>query len=237
MSLRKDPERIRGLFSCIAPVYDKMNRLMSLGLDQNWRRRMTGLLKLEGDERVLDVCCGTGDLTLELAKFLAENGSVIGIDFAPTMLQKAEEKFHRLYPTLNIKYQLADALNLPFEKESFSVVTCAFGVRNLTDIKTGLAEMFRVLKPGGGLACLELSQPEENWFKGLYHIYFDRLIPFVGARVLQKQGPYDYLPVSVWSFPEKAAFVEQIEECGFKNVRFHRLMRGAVAIFLAEKHK
>jgi len=235
MDLSKDPEQIRGLFSCIAPVYDQMNRLFSWGLDGSWRRRVVDLLELAGHEEVLDICCGTGELTFALAKRLNKGGSVVGIDFTREMLVRAKEKARSNNYQKICSFRLADALNLPFANGSFDVVTNAFGVRNLSDPKTGLQEMYRVLRPKGKFACLELSQPENRWFLGLYRRYFAGLLPLIGYVILKQRGPYDYLPASVWNFQNKAGFSALIGQCGFQNVQVHSLWGGTVAIFLAGK--
>jgi demethylmenaquinone methyltransferase/2-methoxy-6-polyprenyl-1,4-benzoquinol methylase len=217
------------MFSRIAPSYDLLNRLLSVGFDQRWRRRTAGLVapRLTSSEfQALDLCCGTGDLALELARI--SRGKVVGADFASPMLVRTQRK--AVEKKVSLLLLEADALNLPFKEDSFAVVTAEFGFRNLADYKRGLAEMLRVLTPGGEVDILEFALPRWQPFAGLYRFYFRHLLPLIGRLVSGVKGPYSYLPSSVERFPDCEEFSEWMRECGFVDVRYNLWTGGAVAL-------
>ena len=212
------PDGVRHMFDRIAPVYDAMNRVMTLGLDQRWRRLAVRLVVRPGD-RVLDGCCGTGDLALAARKAGAE---VVGLDFSPAMLERARRKGPE------VEWIQGDLLQLPFEDASFDAVTVGFGVRNVADLERGIAELRRVLRPGGRLAILEITTPRGP-LKPFYRLWFDVLIPLAG-KILPGGKAYTYLPASVRRFPGPEALAALIEGQGLTGVEFRRLAGGIVAL-------
>jgi demethylmenaquinone methyltransferase / 2-methoxy-6-polyprenyl-1,4-benzoquinol methylase len=209
---------VRTMFDRIAPVYDLMNRAMTLGLDQRWRRLAVRLAVRPGD-RVLDGCCGTGDLAIAAA---AAGADVVGLDFSPAMLARARRKAPAL------EWIEGDLLELPFEDASFDAATVGFGVRNVADLQRGIAELRRVLRPGGRLAVLEITTPRGP-LKPFYKLWFDVLIPVAG-RILPGGKAYTYLPASVRRFPGPEALAALLEGQGFEDVGFRRLAGGIVAL-------
>lgn len=215
------PEGVRRMFDRIAPVYDAMNRLMTAGLDQRWRRETATAVVRPGD-RVLDVCCGTGDLAVAAAE---AGGHVTGLDFSEPMLERARRK------SAEIEWVEGDALALPFADGSFDAVTVGFGVRNLPDIEAGLAELRRVLRPEGRLAVLEITRPR-GLLAPFYKLWFDGLIPLAG-RILPGGWAYSYLPASVRRFPEPKDLARLFDEAGFDRIRWRLFAGGIVALHTA----
>jgi len=208
-------EGVRTMFDRIAPVYDLMNRAMTAGLDQRWRRLAVRLTVRPGD-RVLDACCGTGDLALAARDAGAE---VVGLDFSEPMLQRARRKGPGL------EWVQGDLLALPFDDGSFDAATVGFGVRNVADLERGLAELARVVRPGGRLAILEITTPRGP-LKPFYKLWFDVLIPLAG-KVLPGGKAYTYLPASVRRFPGPEELSRLLEARGFTDVS-HRLLAGGI---------
>jgi demethylmenaquinone methyltransferase/2-methoxy-6-polyprenyl-1,4-benzoquinol methylase len=209
------------MFDRISPVYDGMNRAMTLGLDRRWRRLAASAVVSPGD-RVLDVCCGTGDLALACEQ---AGGVVTGLDFSEDMLARARQKSE------SIDWRLADALDLPFEEDSFEAATVGFGVRNLDDLSAGLREIGRVLRPGGRLACLEITRPS-GALKPLFRAWFDGVVPLAG-KVLPGGQAYTYLPASVRRFPGPEELAALLEEAGFSAIGWKVLGGGIVALHTA----
>jgi demethylmenaquinone methyltransferase/2-methoxy-6-polyprenyl-1,4-benzoquinol methylase len=220
---RLAPDEVRAMFDRITPVYDAMNRLMTLGLDRRWRRRTAEAVVRRGD-RVLDACCGTGDLALAAER---AGGDVTGLDFSEAMLARAREK------STTIEWVRGDALALPFPDGSFDVATVGFGIRNVADLEAGLRELARVLVPGGRLGCLEITQPR-GILRPFFRLWFDRLVPLAG-RLLPGGAAYTYLPASVRRFPGPRELAAAMERAGFGDVRFALLAGGIVAIHVAVK--
>jgi len=214
------PDAVRRMFDRIAPVYDLMNRVMTMGLDQRWRRLTARAVVSPGD-RVLDACCGTGDLALAAR---AAGGEVTGLDFSERMLERARRKAPEL------EWVRGDMLELPFPGESFDAATVGFGVRNVTDLERGLAELRRVLRPGGRLAILEITRPRGP-LRAFYRLWFDVLIPLAG-KILPGGKAYTYLPASVRRFPGPEELAELMARHGFRDVSFRRLAGGIVALHL-----
>ena len=217
------PEGVQTMFDRIAPVYDVMNRVMTAGLDQRWRRATVRAVVEPGD-RVLDAACGTGDLAIIAAK---AGGDVTGLDFSERMLERARKKSGA------IEWVQADALALPFEDASFDAATVGFGVRNLADLEGGLRELARVLRPGGRLAVLEITRPK-GLLKPFFRLWFDVLVPFAG-RVLHGGKAYTYLPASVRRFPGPADLSTLLERAGFADVRYRLLGGGSVALHVGTR--
>jgi demethylmenaquinone methyltransferase/2-methoxy-6-polyprenyl-1,4-benzoquinol methylase len=226
-------QAVRAMFAEIAPSYDRLNHLLSINVDKLWRRFTVGKLKsalARPDALVLDLCCGTADLTLELEK----SARVIGCDFCHPMLVIGREKIK------NSKFRRAllaegDALRLPFADCSFDVVTIAFGLRNLEHVEGGLAEILRVLKPGGSVAALEFSRPAIPVFRQAFEFYFYNILPHIGSLVSGSDGAYRYLPASVRAFPDQKRLVEIMRDIGYTNVRYHNLTGGVAALHLGER--
>ena len=215
---RLTPDAVRTMFDRIAPVYDAMNRAMTAGLDRRWRRETARAAVSPGD-RVLDTCCGTGDLAIAC---LAEGGEVTGLDFSERMLERARAKSNQ------VEWMQGDALALPFEDGSFDAATVGFGVRNLEDLDRGLAELRRVLRPGGRLAILEITQPR-GLLRPFYKLWFDGLVPLAG-KLLPGGSAYTYLPASVRRFPAAREFAQMIEASDFEQVRYRLFAGGIVAL-------
>jgi demethylmenaquinone methyltransferase/2-methoxy-6-polyprenyl-1,4-benzoquinol methylase len=220
---RLAPDAVRDMFDRIAPVYDLMNRVMSLGLDVRWRR-MTARAVVRPDDRVLDVCCGTGDLALA---DLEAGGNVTGLDFSERMLARARRKSDA------IEWVRGDATALPFPEDTFDAVTVGFGVRNLADLESGLRELARVLRPGGRLGCLEITRPT-GALRPFFRLWFDGLVPLAG-RVLPGGSAYTYLPASVRRFPGPEDLAAVMERAGFAAIRWKLLGGGIVALHTAAK--
>jgi demethylmenaquinone methyltransferase / 2-methoxy-6-polyprenyl-1,4-benzoquinol methylase len=214
-------EGVRRMFDRIAPVYDAMNRLMTAGLDQRWRRAAAAAVVQPGD-RVLDTCCGTGDLALAAA---GAGGRVSGLDFSAPMLERARRK------SSEIEWIEGDALALPFEENVFDAATVGFGVRNLADLERGLRELRRVLRPGGRVAILEITRPQ-GLLAPFYRFWFDRVIPVAG-KVLPGGSAYSYLPASVRRFPEPRGLAKLMDEAGFDRIRWRLFAGGIVALHTA----
>jgi demethylmenaquinone methyltransferase/2-methoxy-6-polyprenyl-1,4-benzoquinol methylase len=206
------------MFDRIAPVYDAMNRAMTLGLDQRWRRATVAAVVRPGD-RVLDACCGTGDLALAAER---AGGRVTGLDFSERMLERARRKSNR------VEWVRGDALALPFVDQSFDSATVGFGVRNLDDLVRGLAELCRVLRPGGRLAILEITRPRGP-LAPFYRLWFDVLVPLFG-KLLPGGSAYTYLPASVRRFPGPDGLAELLRAAGFADVRYRLFAGGIVAL-------
>jgi len=226
--------RVHDMFARIAPRYDFLNHLLSFNRDRVWRRRTARALALHlqsADSRALDLCCGTADLTLELAHVSC--GSVFGSDFVHPMLVRAQQK--SAHARQRILLAEADALTLPFPDGSFDVVTAAFGFRNLANYRRGLEEIGRVLKRGGEVGILEFALPERGLFAQLYRVYFHRVLPWIGGLLSGAREPYSYLPASVEKFPDCPDFARWMENEGFKNVRYQLWTGGTVVLYLGEK--
>jgi demethylmenaquinone methyltransferase/2-methoxy-6-polyprenyl-1,4-benzoquinol methylase len=217
------PEVVRGMFDRIAPVYDVMNRVMTAGLDQRWRRLAVSEVVWPGD-RVLDACCGTGDLAVAAER---RGGRVVGLDFAERMLERARRK------SGTIEWVQGDALHLPFADGEFDAATVGFGVRNLEDLEAGLRELGRVLRSGGRVAVLEITRPA-GVLRPFFRLWFDVLVPLAG-RVLPGGKAYTYLPASVRRFPGAVDLSELMERAGFEDVRFRLLGGGIVALHTGRK--
>lgn len=223
---RNKSERVQAMFGQIVRRYDLMNRLMTLGMDGGWRRAAIQAADVRG-KRVLDLGTGTGDLAREALR--AGAAEVIGADFVGTMLGVARRKCDS-----RLRLIQADALHLPFVDQSFECVINGFLLRNVADLPAALREMGRVLRPGGQLACLEITHPPPS-VAPLFGLYFDRLVPLLGAVVTGERDAYRYLPRSLGPLPEAPELSRLIARAGFTQVRFHRLGLGMVALHLARR--
>jgi demethylmenaquinone methyltransferase / 2-methoxy-6-polyprenyl-1,4-benzoquinol methylase len=211
------------MFDRIAPVYDLMNRTMTMGLDRRWRRLAARAVVRPGDD-VLDTCCGTGDLALAAQ---AAGGKVVGVDFSERMLARARRKSDA------IEWVRADALALPFADGAFDAATVGFGIRNLADLEAGLRELARVLRPGGRLACLEITRPR-GALRPFFRFWFDALVPLAG-KLLPGGAAYSYLPASVRRFPGPEDLAAAMERSGFAAVSWRLLGGGIVALHVGTR--
>jgi demethylmenaquinone methyltransferase/2-methoxy-6-polyprenyl-1,4-benzoquinol methylase len=211
------------MFDRIAPVYDAMNRAMTVGLDRRWRRLTAESVVTPGD-RVLDACCGTGDLAL--ADRVA-GGDVVGVDFSVRMLERARRK------APEVEWLQADAMTLPFDDASFDAVTVGFGIRNLPDLEAGLRELARVARPGGRLGCLEITRPK-GLLRPFFRLWFDGLVPLAG-RALPGGAAYSYLPASVRRFPGPEDLAAAARSAGWEDVSWRLLGGGIVALHVGRK--
>ena len=225
---------VRGMFGRIAPRYDLLNHLLSFNLDKRWRARMVERVAEildRPDARILDLCCGTGDVALALET--RARRAVLASDFCHPMLVAAERKIHvRGFRTPVFE---ADALSLPLAGASLDLITVAFGFRNLANYQHGLEEMLRVLKPGGVAAILEFSQPSNRAFGALYGFFSTRVLPRIGGMVSGSPEAYSYLPESIRKFPGAEQLAKQMRSAGFSRVDFERMTGGAVALHIAYK--
>ena len=220
--------QVRGMFDRIAGVYDLMNSAMTAGLHHGWRERAADRAELAAGDAALDLCCGTGDLALELRKRVGPRGRVVGADFSERMLELANEKAAER-GLEDVTFEWADALELPYSDASFDAVTIGFGARNLADLDRGVREMARVLRPGGRLVILEITQPQRPPLSTFFSVWFDRLVPLLG-RFAGDAAAYSYLPESVLSFPPPAGLAEVMDAAGLEGIRYTVLAGGIIAI-------
>ncbi|MBU1196214.1 MAG: bifunctional demethylmenaquinone methyltransferase/2-methoxy-6-polyprenyl-1,4-benzoquinol methylase UbiE [Proteobacteria bacterium] len=230
--MNKELDFVKGMFDKIAPKYDFLNRLLSLGQDTVWRKQMVQAATLEKDCRILDVACGTCDVSLEADKQLSKQISITGLDFSYGMLRLGRAKIKN---KKNISLLNADALNLPFRSMHFDAVFIAFGIRNIMNRQQALHAFYEVLKPGGRLAVLELSTPDKGWLKALYLLYFQKILPLVGSFFSKDQDAYSYLPESVLKFPSADAFSGLMKQAGFKQIKFKQMTLGIVTLFIGTR--
>ena len=217
---RLAPDAVRSMFDRISPVYDAMNRTMTVGLDQRWRRAAVAAVVQPGD-RVLDACCGTGDLAVAAQEV---GGTVTGLDFSERMLERARRKSGQ------VEWVQGDALALPFSDGSFDAATVGFGVRNLDELEGGLVELRRVLRPGGRLAILEITKPS-GLLAPFYRLWFDGFVPLLG-KLLPGGSAYTYLPASVRRFPGPDELAALLRGAGFEDVRWRTFAGGIVALHI-----
>jgi demethylmenaquinone methyltransferase/2-methoxy-6-polyprenyl-1,4-benzoquinol methylase len=216
------------MFDRVASRYDALNSVMTAGLHHRWRERAAERAELRPGEAALDVCCGTGDLALALAGRVAPEGSVVGCDFSEPMLDLAREKA-AARGAGGVRFEWANALELPYGEGRFDAVTVGFGIRNLADLDRGLHEMTRVLRPGGRLVILEITQPTRGPLSHFYSLWFDRIVPRLGAFSSDPEA-YAYLPESVRSFPPPRRLAEMMAAAGLERIRWTVLAGGIIAI-------
>ena len=226
--------RVRDMFAAIAGRYDLLNHLLSGHIDKRWRRLVVRKLRNSIDTtgaQILDVACGTGDLSLTLSA--ATGARVVGTDFCRPMLEIAARK--SATRGLVIPFVEGDALRLPFRDSSFEAVTIAFGLRNLSDVERGLAELLRVIKPGGLVAVLEFSKPVVPGFRLLFNVYFTRVLPFLGGLISGSKSAYQYLPDSVTRFPDQKELSSLMRKVGLESVEYENLTGGIAALHTGKR--
>ena len=227
-------EQIEDMFDEIAPQYDRLNHIMTFGLDKMWRRK--GLLKLKAlnPQSILDVATGTGDLAIKAFKLLNPE-RVLGIDISEGMMEVGRQKAASEGLSEQIKFEWQDCSKLQLEPESFDAVMMAFGIRNFANPDKALQNILGVIRPGGQLMILELSTPEHFPMKQAYNIYSHFVIPLLGRRVAKNQNAYKYLPKSIVAFPQNKALKAIIEKNGFKSVQYQKLFPGVCTLYIATK--
>lgn len=221
------------MFDQIARRYDFLNRLLSAGTDRKWRRKAVDCLRSRRPKAILDIATGTGDMVVECARLRPER--IVGVDPSPAMLTLARAKTRGLVGGPAIEFLQASAEELPFPAGSFDAITCAFGVRNFAKLEEGVAQIFRVLRPGGAVVILEFSRPEAVPGGGLYQLYFTRVLPILGGLVSGDRRAYRYLRDSVGEFPSGAQFLELLRDYGFADLRTIPLTYGIATVYTATR--
>ncbi len=225
---------IREMFDTIAPRYDLLNRLLSLGIDRRWRTFAVGKLNLPEHGRILDVATGTGDVALEIASRSPDSLTIVGADLTQGMLRVGQEKIDRSPYRDRIVLVNAPCESMPHPDAQFDGVTIAFGIRNVVDRPAGLKEMCRVLKPGGRAVILEFSNPKSRLFKSLYNFYFRKVLPWIGG-LISTRSAYQYLPDSVLEFPDQDTFKTMMRDAGFVEVVHDDLTFGISTVYVGVK--
>lgn len=235
---RSAARAVREMFTSIAPRYDLLNHVLSLNVDRVWWRRTAKTFRhivTRPDARILDLCCGTGDMTFSLVR-AAEKSSpqILGADFSHAMLQRASAKARAAHNGTGPGWIEADALNLPFPDAHFDLVTSAFGFRNLADYDAGLREILRVLHPGGECGILDFGEPR-GAMGALYRVYFKQILPRIGSLVSGVRGPYAYLPASVERFPQPNEMLGRMKNAGFAEANWTRYTFGIAGLYRGKK--
>lgn len=224
------------MFDAIAPEYDRLNHILSLHIDKLWRKK--AVKRIAGGSlalNILDVACGTGDFAIAIARSAGAGSKITGLDISEGMLAVGREKVESLGLSDMITLEQGDCENIPYAEGAFDRVSVAFGIRNFENMDKGLSEMFRVLRPGGMLTVLELSEPRGKAAGKLYDLYFTNILPRIGGLVSGNRGAYEYLPASVKNFPAPDVFMKKMESAGFSGVRHESLTFGICRMYTAQK--
>ncbi len=226
---------VNKMFAQIAPTYDRVNRFMTFGLDQGWRRQVVAEARLKPGDRALDVATGTGDIALELARQVGASGEVVASDFCLEMMLPGPAKAEKEGVGQVVHFMAADAMNMPFEDNSFAAVTTGFAMRNVADIERAFSEMARVVKPGGRVVCLEVARPRSALVRLGHQLYFNRVVPLIGKLLSGHGEAYTYLPESAKNFPPPEELKRIMERAGLERVSFRLYGLGAAAIHVGSK--
>lgn len=222
-------EQVEAMFDAIAPRYDLLNRVLSMGIDQRWRVKAVRMLADVSPKRILDVATGTADLAIKALSLGPEK--IVGVDISEEMLRLGREKVDALGEASRIELRRGDSERLPFSDNQFDAALVAFGVRNFEDLEQGLREIRRVLRPGGRLVVLEFSQPRAFPIRQFYSFYSRHILPRIGGAVSGDKGAYEYLPESVAAFPDGGAFLERMAHCGFDHLEWQPLTFGIASLY------
>ena len=234
MTVQPKTERVKEMFDHIAPTYDRLNHILSLSIDKIWRRRVVRRVLKLGAKEILDVATGTGDLAIAMARKI-EGSTICGVDLSPEMLEVARTKVLNLGLSERISLMEGNAEHLELDSESVDAVTIAFGIRNFENKEACLAELNRVIRPGGHLVILEFSNPTNPFINYIYRFYSHKVLPWVGGLISKNRSAYEYLPASVDGFPNPNNFVAIIEKAGYTNVTRRSQSFGIAQIYIAQK--
>ena len=227
-------EGVRKLFDNIAPDYDKLNHILSLNIDKGWRKKaVRNLVDTDEPLKVLDVACGTGDFTIEIAQKVVKGSEVIGVDISEGMMAVGREKIKKA--GVSAELFVADCEDLLYADNTFDRISVGFGVRNFEHLELGLSQMCRVLTPGGKLVILELSVPSNAFIRWCYKLYFLKILPAIGGMISGDRGAYEYLPASVLRFPGPDKFIPMLKSAGFAQVEHTPLTLGICRMYVAKK--
>ena len=226
-------DQVARMFDNISKRYDLLNHLLSLGIDIYWRKQAIKMLKPQQPKLILDIATGTADFAIEALKLNSDK--VIGVDISEGMLDMGRKKLTRRHLDDRIELQLGDSERLLFEDNKFDAIIVAFGVRNFEHLEQGLADMYRVLKPGGTTVILEFSKPTKFPFKQLYNFYFKNILPLIGKVISKDQSAYTYLPASVQAFPDGEAFLDVLRKVGYNQTQCKTLTFGISSIYVGQK--
>jgi demethylmenaquinone methyltransferase / 2-methoxy-6-polyprenyl-1,4-benzoquinol methylase len=226
-------DQVAKMFNNISRRYDLLNQLLSLGIDKSWRKKAIRTLRELQPQQILDVATGTGEFALEALQL--NPVKIIGIDISDGMLEIGRKKISSKNLESKIELVRGDSENIPFEENKFDAVTVAFGVRNFENLRSGLSEILRVLRPGGMVVVLEFSKPSKFPFKQVYNFYFRHILPKIGSIVSSDKSAYTYLPKSVEAFPDGEDFLHILQDIGFKNTRCNSLTFGISSIYIGTK--
>ncbi|WP_298844159.1 bifunctional demethylmenaquinone methyltransferase/2-methoxy-6-polyprenyl-1,4-benzoquinol methylase UbiE [Clostridium sp.] len=221
---------VQSVFSSIASKYDKLNTILTLNIDKIWRKKAVKLCTIKENDRVLDLCCGTGKMVELECTAVGENTEVVGLDFNKEMLDVGYKNLNKSLTNYKFSLMQGDAMELPFEDSTFNCITIAFGLRNIPNKRKSISEMYRVLKPGGKVVCLELSKPEIPIFRNVYNLYFNYVLPVIGYLGTQDKAAYYYLRDSVNGFMTKKQLRHEFKNVGFENSEFKSLTCGIASI-------
>ncbi len=227
---------VRQMFDDISPRYDLLNRLLSFGIDQRWRRFAVSQLNIPANGRVLDIATGTCDVALEVAEQTDPSVTIVGEDFTQGMLVHGQAKLNTSVHGKRIMLVNAPCEEIPHPDATFDAITIAFGIRNVVDRPAGLREMFRVLKPGGRVVILEFSNPKSQLFRQIYYFYFQKILPTIGG-LISKRSAYQYLPDSVIEFPSQEEFSAMMGDAGFQRLQYCDLTFGISTVYVGDKPK